>query len=62
MENALNEIKRVPNFESGEVICECGEKFTLWFNGGELDEHKCKCGLLYRTECQQIDLVVYKAG
>ena len=56
----MNEIKRISNFTSGEVVCECGEKFYLWFNGGELDMHTCKCGLIYKTEHRQIDLVVYK--
>jgi len=55
----VNEIKRIENFESGEVVCQCGEKFTLFFNGGELDEFQCKCGLLYKTEYQRIDLVIY---
>ena len=56
----LKEVKRIEDFESGEYVCSCGEEFTLYFNGGELDQHVCKCGLIYRTECQRIDLVVYE--
>lgn len=55
----MQEVKRIKNFESGDIVCPCGEKFTLWFNGGELDQHECKCGLIYKTEAQSIDLVVY---
>jgi hypothetical protein len=53
------EIKRIENFESGDTNCiKCGKVLHLWFNGGELDSVEC-CGLQYKTEAQQIDLVVY---
>lgn len=58
----MKEIKRVKNFDSGEVKCECGCVFDLYYNGGELDYHKCKCGLVYQTESFRYDLVVYKTG
>lgn len=52
------EIKRIPNWESGDTNCiKCGKKLTLYFNGGELDSQEC-CGLYYKTEYQQIDLVI----
>lgn len=52
------ELKRIENFESGLVEClRCSKPITIHFNGGELDEKEC-CGLVYRTEHVQIDLVI----
>lgn len=53
------EVQRLPDWgESGDVDClMCGKTIHLYFNGGELDQQEC-CGLTYRTECQQIDLVI----
>lgn len=54
------EIKRVENWETGEIEClGCGKKIFLWFNGGELDRRDC-CGYRYETEHKQIDLVISK--
>jgi hypothetical protein len=55
----MKEIERVEDFEEGDITCDCGEKFTLYFNGGELDQHKCRCGRFYKTVIQRVDLVVY---
>jgi len=55
----MKEIKRIAYFDSGEVICKCGAKFNLYFNGGELDSYQCICGLFYKTESRRVDLVVY---
>lgn len=55
----FKEVARVQNFEEGDFKClRCGKPFHLFWNGGELDEVQC-CGLRYRTECTQVDLVVY---
>lgn len=54
------EIKRVENFDEGDVSCvKCGKVLHLYYNGGEMDEVRC-CGLIYRTEIQKVDLVVYE--
>jgi hypothetical protein len=56
----VKEIKRVKGFEEGDSKCiKCGKMFHLFWNGGELDRHFC-CGLEYRTEHQEIDLVIYE--
>lgn len=60
--NQPHEIARTENFESGPTACiRCGKMLHLHFNGGELDSTSC-CGLLYRTEVQRTDLVVYEAA
>ena len=52
------EIKRVPHFSDGDVEClRCGKTLHLYYNGGELDFVRC-CGLVYRTEHVQTDLVI----
>ena len=27
----------------------CARRVVLYFNGGEMDQHRCPCGLEYRT-------------
>lgn len=54
----VNEIR---GFESGDYKCECGEVVHLYWNGGELDEKECKCGKFYRTEHQEVNLVIYES-
>lgn len=42
---------------SGNVTCDrCGEKFHLYFNGGELDGHTCSCGRRWYQEALRYDL------
>lgn len=53
------EINRIKGFEAGNFQCECGENIYLYWNGGELDSEECKCGKFYRTEHQEVDLVIY---
>lgn len=48
-------------FTDGDVVCPCGEKFHLFWNGGELDRHQCRCGRFYRTEHRSVHLVVRRA-
>jgi hypothetical protein len=56
----FKEVARIQNFEEGDFKClRCGKPFHLFWNGGGLDEAQC-CGLRYRTEHVQIDLVVYE--
>lgn len=45
-------------FSAGDVTCQCGRSFQLYWNGGELDRHLCACGLFYRTEHREVELVV----
>lgn len=60
MKNTKLEIKRIENWDSGDIEClKCGKKITLYFNGGELDGREC-CGFVYETEHVQIDLVISK--
>ena len=57
----MKEIKRIENWESGEIDClKCGKSIRLMFNGGELDYSEC-CGLVYKQKHRQIDLVVLGA-
>jgi hypothetical protein len=54
------EIQRVKGFSDGEFACtRCGRVMQFWWNGGELDVKYC-CGLVYRTEHQLTDLVIYE--
>lgn len=54
----MAEIKRIEGFESGDYPCiRCGKNVRLYSNGGELDSRVC-CGITYRTECVQVDLVI----
>lgn len=54
----MSEIKRIADFESGDIDCIlCGKTLRLYFNGGELDRKEC-CGLVYQTEYARIDLVI----
>jgi hypothetical protein len=47
---------------SGDVTCpQCGETFHLFFNGGELDWHTCRCGRSWETRHTKIQLV-YRVG
>ena len=56
----MKEIARTENFSTGDTNCiRCGKILHLYFNGGELDTVEC-CGLVYKTEVQRIDLVVYE--
>lgn len=52
------EILSEREFAVGDVTCECGRGFYLWWNGGELDEHQCECGLFYRTEHRSTVLTI----
>lgn len=53
------EVKRVKSFDSGAIDCiVCNKTLHLYWNGGELDNVEC-CGILYRTEHQETDLVIY---
>lgn len=57
----LNEVYRRNDFEHGPFECvRCGRELMLWWNGGELDETRCKCGMFYKQEYVQIDLVGYE--
>mgnify|MGYP003440919225 FL=1 len=38
--------------------CDCGENIVLYYNGGELDSWKCKCGITY--EAEHVVTVIYK--
>lgn len=49
-------------FEEGAVDCSCGESFTLYWNGGECDQHDCKCGRRYYTEHRKTVLVTLAPG
>jgi hypothetical protein len=58
------EVKRVENvptntawYDSKCIVCR--KKFTLFFNGGELDSHDC-CGHTYKLEVPRIDFVICK--
>lgn len=54
------EIGRVKDFENGDSKCIiCEKPFHLYWNGGELDDHRC-CGLYYSTQHQNTDLIIYK--
>lgn len=56
----MREVARTENFKAGDTACiRCGAALHLYFNGGELDSVQC-CGLVYRTEVQRTDLVVYE--
>lgn len=51
-------VKRVENWESGDVTCpRCRKHFTLYWNGGELGWRDC-CGLRFATEHVRTDLVI----
>lgn len=57
----MGEIKRIENWSDGTIEClKCKKPIRLWWNGGELDQKEC-CGLMYRTEEVQVDLVISKA-
>ena len=43
-------------------VCECGERFHLYWNGGELDEQRCKCGRFYYGEHRDVVLVMLEPG
>lgn len=52
-------VRRIKRFDSGAIDCiVCNKSLHLYWNGGELDQVKC-CDILYRTEHQEIDLVIY---
>lgn len=56
----MEEVARTENFDAGDTPCiRCGNTLHLYYNGGELDSKEC-CGLIYRTEVQRVDLVVYE--
>ena len=47
------------NFQSGDWMCFCGEWFTLYFNGGELDVWTCSdCGRKWFQQARGCDLYV----
>jgi len=50
------------SFTDGDVTCVCGETFHLWWNGGELDSHRCTCGRYYFTEHRDTVLVSLELG
>ncbi len=59
-DDEMREVARTENFDSGDTACiRCCKALHLYFNGGELDSKEC-CGLVYRTEVQRTDLVVYE--
>jgi hypothetical protein len=59
MKKEVKRIEDINNFPY-EVSCiECGNKFDLHYNGGELDYHYC-CGYEYMLEEVQIDFVILK--
>jgi hypothetical protein len=45
-----------------DVTCVCGEKFKMWWNGGELDQHDCKCGRKYYGEHKETVMVILEPG
>lgn len=47
----MSELERIenPDIPYKGVCRKCGKPFTLWFNGGELDEKRC-CGITYALE------------
>lgn len=40
-----------------EVLCDCGRPFNMYWNGGELDEHLCECGIRWQGEHRTTVLV-----
>ena len=50
--------QEVPYPDLEEVQCACGEKFTMRWNGGELDSHICKCGRRYAGEHRVTVMVI----
>jgi hypothetical protein len=54
----MNEVE----FWEGDVTCECGVKFHLYWNGGELDQYDCKCGRKHYTEARSVVLVTLEPG
>ena len=44
------------------VVCVCGERFRLYWNGGELDNFTCKCGRVYYGEHRDTVMVVLEPG
>lgn len=56
----MKQVARICNFERGVIHCKCGEELEMTHHGGEPEQYKCKCGLRYETEQQQMDLVVYR--
>ena len=61
-DDEVREVARTENFEAGDTACvRCGKTVHLYFNDGAGDSKEC-CGLVYRTEVQRTDLVVYEAA
>jgi hypothetical protein len=50
-------VAEVP-YPTRPVECACGLTFTMWWNGGELDRHRCACGRVYEGEHRQTVMVV----
>lgn len=45
-----------------DVVCPCGERFSLHWNGGELDQVDCKCGRKYYGEHRLTVVVSLEPG
>jgi hypothetical protein len=58
MDNHEWPVESEREFSEGGVTCPCGQKFHLYWNGGELDSHECVCGRFYATEHRSTVLVV----
>lgn len=50
--------KREAPYPDGEAICKCGRTFMMNWNGGELDEHHCECGLHYWGEHRAVVMII----
>lgn len=44
------------------VTCKCGKRFSLYWNGGELDQHDCDCGRKYYGEHRVTVMVTLEPG
>ena len=51
------------DYPENEFVCSCGRgPYRLWWNGGELDNLKCECGLWYYGRHERTIIKVDRKG
>jgi hypothetical protein len=55
-------ISDYPDYAEGPITCACGKKFSMHWNGGELDQHDCSCGRKYYGEHVKTVMVMLEKG
>lgn len=56
----MSEVRPYP--DSQPFACVCGKKVVMYWNGGELDDVRCKCGRTYYGEHRETVVVILEPG